>query len=90
MSPDVLLWDWPGRAIEEGRAENQQCPFEMNGICCEEAGDAPEEGGGGVQRGKYDKMVTRDLNLEVGQPHLPVSEAMGPHQHVPLFPITLI
>lgn len=91
MSPDVLLCDWSGWVIEEGGAEDQQCHFQMNGIPGEEAGDdVPEEGGGGEQRGKYDKTMTRVLDLECGQPHLPVSQDVVPHQRVSLFPITLI
>lgn len=54
MSPDMLLFDWCGWVIEEGGAENQQCHFQMNGIPYDEAGDVPEKGGGGGQRGKYD------------------------------------
>lgn len=90
MSPDVLLCDWSGWVIKERGAENQQCRFQTNGIPGEEAGDAPEEGGGAVQRGKYNKTVMRDLNLEVGQTDLPACQAMGPHQHIPLFPVTLV
>jgi len=90
MSPDVLLCDRSVWVIKAGWAENQQCHFQTSGIPCEEAGDAPEEGGGGLQRGMYDKTVTRVLNLKAGQPHLPVSQAMGPQQRVPLSCITLI
>lgn len=84
MSPDVLLCAqlvWLGYQGRRGRKSQK------NGIPCREAGDAQEEGGRGVQMGKYDKTVMRYSNPS---PTFLPSQAMDSPHYAPLFPITLI